>query len=74
MKIAIIYDSITGNTELLAKEIAKEVKPDELLVVKKVDEERKMEAYAFICCPKYRITVKAKVLFLNLCYITYCFS
>ena len=39
MKIAIIYDSITGNTELLAKEIAKEVKPDELLVVKKVDEE-----------------------------------
>ena len=37
MKIAIIYDSITGNTELLAKEIAKEIKPDELLVVKKVN-------------------------------------
>ena len=39
-----------------------------------VDEERKMEAYAFICRPKYRITVKAKVLFLNLCYITCVFS
>ena len=43
-------------------------------IYKKVDEERKMEAYAFICRPKYRITVKAKVLFLNLCYITCVFS
>ena len=45
-----------------------------IVIIKKVDEERKMEAYAFICRPKYRITVKAKVLFLNLCYITCVFS
>ena len=34
MKIAVVYESLTGNTELLAKELKKEIAPESFVAIK----------------------------------------
>ena len=45
MRIAVIYDSLTGNTELLAKEIQKEIAAEDLVYFGRVQENIEADLY-----------------------------
>lgn len=45
MRIAVVYDSLTGNTELLAKEIQKEIAAEDLVYFGRVQENIEADLY-----------------------------
>ena len=45
MRIAVVYDSLTGNTELLAKEIQKEIAAEDLVYFGRVQESIEADLY-----------------------------